>query len=228
VNRFDALGDPDLRAVLGLVRGRQHPATAEDVARELGLPRSVARWRLERLVERGLLVPQFVRRTGRSGPGAGRPAKTYAVVPESAPLEFPRRRYDELLGLLIEALPASGRAGRLAEIGVAFGRDLARAAGLRPAARAATAFDRICRALGGLGFQVAVESVTSDQAVLVTPTCPLRPLVVKAGAAREIDQGMWRGLVWGALRDVDVADVRCETHDCLAGASSCRVRIAYR
>jgi predicted ArsR family transcriptional regulator len=222
---FDALGNPELRDVLRLVRNRQDAATADDVARELGLPRSVARWRLERLVQHGLLVPQFARRSGRSGPGAGRPAKAYAVAPETAALEFPRRRYEELLGLLIEAVPGRERAGRLAEIGVAFGRDLARAGGVRPAARAATAFDRICRALGALGFQAGLQSLTRDRAVLVTPTCPLRPLVMKAEAAREIDRGMWRGLVASALRSANVGEVRCETRGCFAGASSCRVEI---
>jgi predicted ArsR family transcriptional regulator len=225
VSRFDALGSPELRAVLGLVRSRQEPVTADDVARELAVPRSVARWRLERLVEHGFLVAQFARRSGRSGPGAGRPAKAYAVAPETAALEFPRRRYEELLRLLIEAVPVRGRSTRLAEIGVAFGRDLARAAGIRPAARTATAFDRVCRALGALGFQAAVESFARDRAVLVTPTCPLRPLVVSEHAAREIDRGMWRGLVAGAVRGFEVAAIRCETDDCLAGASACRIRI---
>lgn len=223
MNGFDALGDRELRAVLGLVRSRQQPVTADDVARELGLARSVARWRLERLVEHGLLVARFARRSGRSG----RPAKTYAVAPETAALEFPRRRYEELLRLLVEAVPARGRAARLAEVGIAFGRELARAVGIRPTARPATALERICQALGALGFQAAVESLAPDRAVLVTPTCPLRPLVVNAEAARAIDRGMWRGLVAAALRGVDVAGVRCNTHDCLAGASSCRISIGF-
>ena len=227
MSSFDALGDPELRTVFGLVCSRQKPATADDVARELGLPRSVARWRLERLVEHGLLGAQFARRSGRSGPGAGRPAKTYAVAPQSSALEFPRRRYEELLRLLIDAVPARERAARLAEVGAAFGRHLARAAGLRPAARAGTAFDRICGALCALGFQTSVETLARDHAVVVTPTCPLRPLVVDAPAAHEIDQGMWRGLVQAALQGVDVRAVRCETHHCLAWASSCRVEITF-
>jgi predicted ArsR family transcriptional regulator len=61
----------------------------------------VARWRLEKLVEAGLLVIGLERRSGRSGPGAGRPAKTYAPVAETAAIEFPRRRYEALLGLLL-------------------------------------------------------------------------------------------------------------------------------
>jgi predicted ArsR family transcriptional regulator len=225
MHRLDALGNPGLRATLAFVRSRQDPPSADEVAAELGLSRSVARWRLERLVESELLEPQFVNRSGRRGPGAGRPAKTYAVAPETGALEFPPRRFEELLRLLIEALPVRGRGRRLDEVGFAFGSELARAARLRPATRAATALERVCRALGALGFQAAVESLTGDRAVLVTPTCPLRPLVVGAPAARDVDQGMWRGLVAGALQGLDPSGVRCETHECLSGNAPCRILI---
>ena len=223
MKRWDVCGDPGLREVLALVRRHREPPTAADVAKELALSRSVARWRLERLTEAGLLRPGFVNRSGRRGPGAGRPAKTYEVVPEIEALEFPRRRYEQLVRFLIDALPARGRARRLEEIGIAFGRELARVAGVRPAARAPIALDRICRALGMLGFQAAVESQTGERAVLVTPTCPLRPLVVGAPAAREVDQGMWRGLVAEAF--TLGAGARCETHDCFSADSPCRVVI---
>jgi predicted ArsR family transcriptional regulator len=193
------------------------PPTANELADDLGIARSVARWRLERLVERGHLRPVFARREG--GPGAGRPAKRYEVVPETEELEFPRRRYVELLRLALESAPAE----RLQEIGERYGRELAREARLRPAARPAKALDRLCGALGSLGFQASVESVEMDRAVLVTPTCPLRPLVVADPSAREVDQGMWRGLVAEALQGQ--ANVRCETHDCLSGDSPCRIAV---
>jgi predicted ArsR family transcriptional regulator len=218
--RLEALGNIDLRKALEFVRGRSEPPTAKELAAGLGISRSVARWRLERLAETGHLRPVFARREG--GPGAGRPAKRYEVVPETEALEFPRRRYVELLRLLLEALPG----GREEEIGAQFGRELAREAGLKEAARPVTALERACSALGKLGFQVSVESVERDRAVLVTPTCPLRPLIVAAPGAREVDQGMWRGLVQEALRDA--TNIRCETHDCLSGNSPCRIAVALR
>jgi predicted ArsR family transcriptional regulator len=218
VKRLEALANAELRAVLELVRSRPGPPTAAEVAAELGLSRSVARWRLERLAESGHLVPVFARRKG--GRGAGRPAKKYTVAPETEALEFPRRRYVELLRLSLESVSAE----RLREIGAAYGRELAREARLRPAARPATALQRVCGALGALGFQASVESVDAERAVLVTPTCPLRPLVVASPSARELDQGMWRGLVGEALRDS--GDVRCETNDCLAENCSCRVVVS--
>jgi predicted ArsR family transcriptional regulator len=217
VNRLEALANRELRAVLEVVRSQRQPPTAADVAAALGLSRSVARWRLERLVEGGHLKPVFAKREG--GPGAGRPAKTYEALPETEVLEFPRRRYVELLRLALGSLPEE----RLDEIGVAFGRELAREAGMRPAARPATALARVCGALGALGFQASVEALEGDRAVVVTPTCPLRPLVVATPAGREVDRGMWSGLVGEALRDAN--GVRCETHDCLSGDSPCRVAI---
>jgi predicted ArsR family transcriptional regulator len=192
------LGNRDLRAALDFVRSRRQPPTAAELAGAQGISRSVARWRLERLVENGHLRASFAKRRG--GPGAGRPAKRYEVVPET------------------EAL-----ADRLQEIGEAYGRELAREARLRPAARPRIALERVCDALGRLGFQASVESVGEDRAVLVTPTCPLRPLVVTDPSARDLDQGMWRGLVGEALRAP--AFVRCETSDCLAAECPCRVAV---
>jgi hypothetical protein len=146
------------------------------------------------------------------------------VAPETKVLEFPRHRYEALLPLLIDALPLRGRRARLADVGVAFGRELARAANLRPAVRPGPALERICRALGSLGFQATIESLSPDRAVVATPTCPLRPLVVEEPAAREVDQGMWRGLVGEALRG---ATVQCETNDCLAADCPCRVVLRF-
>jgi len=40
---------------------------------------------------------------------------------------------------------------------------------------------------------------------------------------RELDQGMWCGLVEGALPGAK--GLRCETHDCLSGESPCHVEI---
>ena len=216
--RLDALGNIDLRTALAFVRARREPPTSDEVAAELGISRSVARWRLERLVGAGHLRPVYARRRG--GPGAGRPAKRYAVAPETEALEFPRRRYADLLRLTLDAVPAE----RLDEIGEAFGRELAQEGGVRPAARTATALDRVCRALGTLGFQASVESVERDQAVLVTPTCPLRPLVIAMPEASRLDQGMWRGLVTEALPDAE--SIRCETNDCLAEDCSCRIGVS--
>lgn len=223
VNRLDALGDVRLRSTVLFVRAQGVPVTADDVARALGVPRSAARWRLEKLVEAGLVLTAFERRSGRRGPGAGRPAKTYAAAPETTAIEFPARRYEALVGLLMNALPRRRRARELSRIGIAFGRELADAARLRPAADLAKGLERLCRRLGSLGFHASVESVSDGEAVLVSATCPLRPLVVADPGARAIDEGMWRGLVEAATD----ANVACRTHECLEGDAACRIHVTF-
>ncbi|MHB8650136.1 MAG: helix-turn-helix domain-containing protein [Gaiellaceae bacterium] len=223
---LDVLGDGALRATLLFARAHMRPVTAAEVAAGLGIPRSVARWRLERLARAGLLVPAFERRSGRTGPGGGRPAKTYAVAVETTQVEFPPRRYDELLRLLIDALPHRHRQERLEQAGAAFGRRLAQAGQIRPAATTRGALEHVCAALGRLGFQASIESASEQEAVLVTPTCPLRPLVVEADDARAIDQGMWRGLLAEAL--TSTARIACQTHDCDRADSACRIVIALQ
>src|SRR5262245_25214324 len=124
-DRLDAVGDPELRSALLYVRGSESPVTADELAAYQDVHRNVARARLERLAAAGLLLTSFERRSGRAGPGAGRPAKTYRPAPELAAIEFPARHHETLLALLAAALPARTRRRRLTEVGLAFGRELA-------------------------------------------------------------------------------------------------------
>ena len=225
MDRLDALGDPALRTTVLLVRAAPKPLTADDVAERLEVSRSVARWRLERLVDAGLATVGFERRSGRVGPGAGRPAKIYAAAPETHAVEFPRRHYETLVARLLDELQQRGRARQLDHVGYTFGLELAQAARLRPGAGARASLERLCRGLGRLGFHAAVESVSDAEAVIVSATCPLRPVVVSDGDARALDTGMWRGLV--AAVTGPAATARCTTHDCLDEAAPCRIAVAF-
>lgn len=227
MDRLDALGDFALRGVALLVRAAPKPLTADDVAERLEISRSVARWRLERLVEAGLVAVAFERRSGRSGPGAGRPAKTYAAAPETSAVEFPRRYYEELVSRLLDALPQRGRTKQLDQVGYAFGLELGESARLRPGATVRASLERLCRGLGRLGFQAAVESANDDEAVIVSATCPLRPVVVSDAEARALDAGMWRGLVAAAAGPTAAAKARCTTHNCLDARAPCRIVVAF-
>ena len=227
MRRLDAIGDRDLRSTLIFVRAQRNPVTAEDVAGMEEIHRNVARARLERLVQAGLLIPSFERRTGRSGPGAGRPAKTYRVAPELRPIEFPPRSYDRLIALLAEALPERVRADRLHEIGIAFGGQLGRRARLRTGNSVRRALDRVCSALGRLGFQSSISEVEADRAVITTPTCPLRPLVRSNARLAALDRGMWTGLAASAL-DSETATVRCTTTaGCHDDRGDCQIHLTF-
>ena len=228
MDHLAAVGDPELREALLFARSRARPVTADELAEENGLHRNVARSRLERLVEAGLLAVAYERRTGRSGPGAGRPAKTYSVVPQLESIQFPAEQNESLAGLLVDALVARGGDAPLHEVGVSFGRELARSARLRPAKTLEIGFERVCAAVRRLGYQASLEHADEKGAVISTPTCPLRPLVRARPEAVEIDRGMWAGLASCALDGVEVGQVRCETRDCFDDHASCKVVFEFR
>src|SRR5438067_7747956 len=165
IDRFGAVGDGELRRMLLHVRSRAGPITAAEAAAALGVSRTAARHRLERLAAAGFVVTAYERRSGRSGPGAGRPAKTYAPAVETAPLEFPPRRYELLAALLLAQLPKRGQAE---DVGQAFGRELAHAARLWPARGGVVrpALERLCRGLGALGFHASVVTSSASEALI--------------------------------------------------------------
>ena len=227
-HRLEAVGDRELRETLLFARAQPLPVTADDLAAAHGIHRNVARSRLERLADAGLLLRSFERRTGRAGPGAGRPAKTYRVAPELSAIEFPERRYEQLIGLLADSLPPRTRHNRLREAGVAFGLELARDARLRSAKTFRTGLEQICAALGRLGYQASVAEATGGRAVITTATCPLRPLVRAQPSLAELDRGMWAGLLARTLANTGVEQVACETPDCLRDDAECRVLLTLR
>ena len=200
MDRLAAVGEPALRSALAFVRGSERAVTADELAAHEDVHRNVARSRLERLAAAGLVKSAFEPRAG--GRGAGRPPKAYRAAPELQAVEFPAHHYSDLVALL-----ADGR-GDLYEVGASFGRRLAETAGLRPRPR----LDDVCAGLRRLGFQA-----TQEENVIVTPNCPLRPLVAAQPQLAAVDEGMWSGLVGGRAR--------CTIEGCLDPASPCRIRV---
>jgi predicted ArsR family transcriptional regulator len=102
-----SLDEPTRRRIYDHLRAHPAPVSREDVADALGIPRRTAAFHLDRLAEQGLLAVSFGRRSGRSGPGAGRPAKLYARSTREVSVSLPPRHYDLagslLAGSLVEA-----------------------------------------------------------------------------------------------------------------------------
>jgi predicted ArsR family transcriptional regulator len=100
-----ALDDPTRRAVFDLV-ARSTSAISRDAAADaLGTSRRVAAFHLDRLAEQGLLAVEYRRPPGRTGPGAGRPAKLYRRIEDEVAVSVPPRHYD-LVGELLAAAVA--------------------------------------------------------------------------------------------------------------------------
>ena len=112
-----ALAEPTRRRVYDHVVRSREPVGRDDAATALGVPRPTAAFHLDRLVADGLLDAHYERRTGRSGPGAGRPAKLYRRAERSVSVSLPERRYDLAGQLLAAALTEVERTGeRPAEV----------------------------------------------------------------------------------------------------------------
>ena len=69
------LAEPTRRALYDLVVARRMAIGRDEAATTLAISRELAAFHLDRLVEAGLLETEYRRLTGRTGPGAGRPAK---------------------------------------------------------------------------------------------------------------------------------------------------------
>lgn len=225
MERLDALGDPELRAAFLFARGRPRPVSADDLAAAQDVHRNVARSRLERLASARLVIPSFERRTGRTGPGAGRPAKVYRVAPELSAIELPERRYDKLVGAVVDAVSVQERAGLLQEAGASFARALAGQGRLHAAAGVEQGLGRLCAALGRLGYQATVADATEEGATISSPTCPLRPLVRARPDLSELDRAFWATLVAQAVEEAPA--VACSTGGC-HDVGECRIEIRLR
>lgn len=144
-----ALKQPLRRELYRYVVAQDYAVSRDEVARALKISRELAAFHLDKLVAVGLLDAAFERRTGRSGPGAGRPAKIYRRAARQVAVALPPRDYELVARLLAQAMEAGG--GRhpgeaLADVaharGVALGRAaLARVRG-RPTAAALAAAAR--------------------------------------------------------------------------------------
>jgi len=224
-SQLDAVGDAGLRSTLFFVRSQASPQSADDVATALGVHRNVARSRLERLARSGLLLASFERRTEKTGPGSGRPAKVYEPAPELSAIEFPDRHVDALVAALIDDIAPGELDAALTRVGTTFSATLAQRSGLRGTSALPAAAEAVCAALRRLGFQAKLDRIEGSEAVILTPTCPLRPIVQTSPNAVAVDHGLWAGLLKRVLRGGGSATVTCETHGCLEPGSSCEVRL---
>jgi predicted ArsR family transcriptional regulator len=100
------LGDPIRRALYHHVVERGVPVSRDDAAQAVGISRPLAAYHLDKLIDDGLLEARYQRRSGRRGPGAGRPAKHYVRADRQLELSLPARDYAALAELLASAVEA--------------------------------------------------------------------------------------------------------------------------
>ncbi len=123
------LNDPVRRSLYEFVVHRAEPVSREEAADAVGVQKSLAAFHLDKLADEGLLEFEFRRLTGRTGPGAGRPAKLYRRSDRQIDVTLPPREYDLAGRLLAEAIARSEASGRpvrteLERVSYDFGRSL--------------------------------------------------------------------------------------------------------
>jgi predicted ArsR family transcriptional regulator len=191
VSAVAALAEPTRRRLYEHVARQAEPVGRDEAAAALGLPRATAAFHLDRLVADGLLDVHYERRSGRTGPGAGRPAKLYRRAECAITVSLPERRYDLAGELLAEAVTEAQASGEepgatLDRVAYERGRELAAGAGGGAEGRAA-----VLAVLEEQGFEPRLED-----GVVTLANCPFHVL---AQRHTELVCGMNLSLLAGVL-----------------------------
>jgi len=119
------LGEPNRRRLYEFVSANRGAVGRDEAAAALGISRELAAFHLDRLAAGGLLEIEYRRRSGRSGPGAGRPAKLYRRAGREVAVSLPPRHYERAADVFADALDHLPD-----EVGPATARAVARARGM--------------------------------------------------------------------------------------------------
>ncbi|WP_448627950.1 helix-turn-helix transcriptional regulator [Geodermatophilus sp. URMC 64] len=171
LNRLATLVNPVRRRLYDHVTAQPDPVGRDAAAAAVGISRRLAAFHLDKLADEGLLTTSYRRLTGRSGPGAGRPAKLYARAEHELSVTIPPRDYELAARLFAAALTDLGHEGLRAATEAArrLGRQLAAASGPNSPGNG---LDRVRAALTGIGYQ-PYDAVDSDDGHVVRlRNCP--------------------------------------------------------
>jgi predicted ArsR family transcriptional regulator len=174
IGRLALLEDPVRRALYQHVARAPEYVGRDQAAAAVGVSRGLAAFHLDKLAEEGLLEITYRRPPGRSGPGAGRPAKLYRRSRQQVSVCLPPRDYELLAGVMADALDRAlplDLAEHLADGARRAGVSLA-AAALGPAC-GSTLLEAAMDALRRRGFEPAREGDT-----VVLHNCPFRSVAL--------------------------------------------------
>ena len=184
---LSALADPARRRLYDFVCGEGRPVGREEAALQAGIGRTLAAYHLDRLAASGLLEVSYGRLSGRSGPGAGRPAKLYRRSEREFVLRTPPRDYFLLAQILVRVDEEGGGAVRAAversarEVGEEIGRSGDRAA-----------IEELLRERG-------YEPFVDDEGVLRFRNCPFHALAAThRDAVCSLNLALVEGILDGA------------------------------
>jgi predicted ArsR family transcriptional regulator len=206
------LAEPARRALYTHVLEAQGPVSREQAAEAVGMAVHSVKFHLDKLVAAGLLEVEYRRLTGRTGPGAGRPAKLYRRSEREVALSLPPRRYDLAGHVLAAAVERAVRddasvADTLSEVAYQVGRELVTAAVTGAAEDAGnpqgggdSPMNRTARVLGRHGYEPRIE-----ERELCLTNCPFDRL---AAEHTELVCGLNLTLIGGVLDGLGATTLR--------------------
>ena len=195
---LSSLDDPLRRRLYEVVTSQPGPVSRDEAASAAGIGRALAVYHLDKLVESGLLTASYQRPPGRSGPGAGRPAKMYARSDREFAVTVPPREYELAARLLVQAVeadPSNRSRAVLAEAARGLGTELG------------SAFERDAgeRDVKGVLTQQGYEPCDGTDGVIRLRNCPFHQLTEQH---REVVCGMNLALVEGLVEGLGADGLR--------------------
>ncbi|MEV7181947.1 helix-turn-helix domain-containing protein [Kitasatospora sp. NPDC093679] len=151
IDAIAVLQDPVRRRLYEYVAAQGREVGRNEAAEATGVARTLAAHHLDRLAEAGLLETGMRRLTGRSGPGAGRPAKVYTRAKVERSVSLPARDYRTAAELLAEAAEQAGLDAGLCEAARRRGE------ALRGSAAPCGGLDEAVAVLAARGYEPHVE-----------------------------------------------------------------------
>lgn len=194
---LSSLDDPVRQRLYQYIASCDDPVARDDAAVAAGISRTLAAYHLDKLAEAGILSVSYARPAGRSGPGAGRPAKRYARTRDELSVSVPPRNYRLLADLLVTAIVADRDGSVRAAVWSA----------ARRAGRAGAFEHGILEALREHGYEPAV----TDNGDLELRNCPFEQL---ARQHTEAVCGLNLQLIQGMLEGIDEPPERAELTPC--------------
>ncbi|MEU6478000.1 helix-turn-helix domain-containing protein [Streptomyces sp. NPDC047017] len=108
IDAIAVLQDPVRRRLYEYVVAQGREVGRNEAAEATGVARTLAAHHLDKLADAGLLESGSRRLSGRTGPGAGRPAKVYTRARAERSVSLPARDYRTAAELLAEAAEQAG------------------------------------------------------------------------------------------------------------------------
>ncbi|MEV4946925.1 helix-turn-helix domain-containing protein [Streptomyces sp. NPDC053755] len=177
IDAIAVLQDPVRRRLYEYVAAQGREVGRNEAAEATGVARTLAAHHLDKLTEAGLLESGSRRLTGRSGPGAGRPAKVYTRARAERSVSLPGRDYRTAAELLAEAAEEAGLDAGLCAAARRRGE------ALRAAEAPCGSLDEAMALLAARGYEPRVEG-TGSASGTATPVIRMRNCPFHAVAER--------------------------------------------